>query len=192
MPCFFRFEYCFFKMKTFLLEYRGNKFLFTKQKQTQILKLTLCHLKWWKSVGLTSKRAQWSSFFLSFFSSSTWHLHNTSFLRLQQILRPGLPASKIIGLPHYCILQNASFLIPNFVFSMGYRQIPQSALHCSWLRVLSTIIFCYSLPTLPSSIPFCSGSCSSHLSKSPFISLQFRHILFPQLHTTCFFKMENL
>lgn len=36
--------------------------------------------------------------------------------RLRQTLRPGLLASKIIGLPHYCILQNASFLVPNFFF----------------------------------------------------------------------------
>ena len=63
----------------------GEINLFTKQKQTQILKLTLCHLKWWKSVGLTSKRAQWSSFFLSFFSSSTWHLHNTSLNSFEEI-----------------------------------------------------------------------------------------------------------
>ena len=92
------------------------------------------------------------------------HHHLT--LRLLQTLRPGLPASKIIDLPHCCILQSAFFLIPNFVFSTGYRQIPQSALHCSWLRVLSTIIFCHSAPTLHSSIPFCSGSCPFYLSKS--------------------------
>ena len=74
-------------MKTFLLEYRWNKFIYKTETDSD-LEINSIALEWWKWADLRSRRVQWSlSFFLSFFSSSTWHLHNTSLSSFEEIFR---------------------------------------------------------------------------------------------------------